>query len=372
MEFSFDESPNLFKFATSELSQDAFLCWLFEHIRLKTNGIVYEVANDLLNLIIKKFNEGNSDLPVSDLTDYSLVIDQQVHNIDVLLTFESKGNSEKIYIIIEDKISSGESRKNQPEYYADKLKVKDSKAIIIPVLFKTGYATANEQEKFEDRKVIFIGYHDIYQLFSYYIYEMQENIILSSWWTNFYSKYYAPIELANGYTINPTVTLKELNRIVKKQLFPETIVFRKISDYLFDDISQGFLTNMYSVQGKGHIDWHFELSKENWLDKEKNIAVSLYFIWDTYDFSLVVKTSPFQYKPRKKLTDSERKEYITTQETIKTEIKRVKHINWKLTNYYLQIAQMNGIQSIPMDHLKRKIKEEIYQISTEIDKIMGL
>lgn len=378
IELELPETPNLFKFATSELSQDAFICWLFEHCRLKTNDIVYKVANDLLNLILKKYKDINENFFVSDLSDYSLTIDRQVLNIDVLLEFQSA--NEKIYIIIEDKTESGESKKNQPESYVEKLRETLKKAlgkqatdaVIIPVLFKTGYTSTNKQKEFAKREVIFIGYEDIHQFFSTYKNEMIENIILNSWWLNFYNKYYNPIKFANSYTITPAMTLKDFTKDVKEKEFPEVIAFRKITEYLFADVDNEVLTNTYSVQGKGHIDWHFELKKNNWLNGEKNITVNLYFIWDTYDFNLVIKTSLLKYKPKKKLTESEQETYIKAREMIKGELKTVlKKSDWKLSNYYLQIAQMKGIQNIPLESLRKKITEEVHLVSDELDKIMG-
>lgn len=366
------ETPNLFKFATSELSQDAFLCWLFDHIRFNTNNVVYDVANELLNFIIKKYIKLNSDFRFKDIHDYSLEIKQQLHNIDVLLELTPKDGSEKIYIIIEDKTFSGESRKNQPESYAAELKKQDSKATIIQVLFKTAYTSTNERKKYEDRNIIFIGYKDIYKLFSVFQNDMHENLILNSWWMNFINSFYNPIQIANSYNINPTITLKDFTKVAKDKKFPKKIAFQKITNYLFDEIGHGFLTNIYSVQGKGHIDWHLELKKDNWLDEERNIAVNLYFIWDTYDFNLVIKTSLLKYKPKKKLTESEHEEYIKAREMIKVELKTVlKKSDWKLSNYYLQIAQMKGIQTIPLKNLKKKITEEVHLVSEELDKIMG-
>ncbi|TKC16417.1 hypothetical protein [Robertmurraya kyonggiensis] len=372
IELELPETPNLFKFATSELSQDAFLCWLFEHIRLKTNDVVYDVANELLNFIIKKYIEVNIDFQFRNIHDYSLEIKQQLHNIDVLLKLTPKDGSEKIYIIIEDKTYSGESRKNQPESYAAKIKKRDSKSTIIQVLFKTAYTSTGERKKFEDRNIIFIGYKDIYELFSVFQNDMHENLILNSWWMNFIKQYYNPIKFANSYTITPAMTLKDITKDVKDKEFPEKIAFQKISDYLFDEIGQEVLINTYSVQGKGHIDWHFELKKDNWVIKEKNITVNLYFIWNTYDFNLVIKTSLLKYKPKKKLTESEQEAYIKAREMIKVELKTVlKKSDWKLSNYYLQIAQMKGIQTLPLEILKKKITEEVHLVSDELDKIMG-
>ncbi|MFT4415570.1 hypothetical protein ACLM5H_17075 [Fredinandcohnia humi] len=369
--FRKSNGPNLFSFATSELSQDAFLCWLFEHLKKDNHGVTNKVAKHLLDTIVDKYTQLNPNQNHTNLRSYTLKsIKQQVYNIDILLTFESDIQSEKLYMIIEDKVSSGESRENQPEYYADKLKIKDSNAQVISVLFKTGYASQKERKDFERRKIVFIGNEEIYDVFSSYGLEMKDNVILNSWCVQFCERNYIPIHRANLLQINPTTTLKSYSIISRKFKLPESIVFNKLTDFLFSTISSGFQIKRFSFQGKGHVDWHFELTKENWSSKEKNISISIYFIWDTFDFSLVIKSSPFTYKPLKKLTDSEKKEYMATRDTLKLELKKNSSFNWKLTNYYLQIAQMENIQKITLDSLKDKIIEDVSFISSEIDHLM--
>ncbi|MFX9788013.1 hypothetical protein ABTP22_19295, partial [Acinetobacter baumannii] len=86
--------------------------------------IAYKVAKHFLDDILDEFIALNSNFVFDNFSGYSVKkIEQQVHNIDILLTLESSIRTEKIYIIIEDKIHSGESRENQPEYYARKLKI---------------------------------------------------------------------------------------------------------------------------------------------------------------------------------------------------------------------------------------------------------
>lgn len=52
------KKPNLFNFATSELSQDAFLCYLFNFAKeeYKENIKEYELANFILRELLKKCN----------------------------------------------------------------------------------------------------------------------------------------------------------------------------------------------------------------------------------------------------------------------------------------------------------------------------
>lgn len=51
------KKPNLFEFATSELSQDAFLCYLSSYGKkeyVNSNPNEYEIGNNFLNKILKE------------------------------------------------------------------------------------------------------------------------------------------------------------------------------------------------------------------------------------------------------------------------------------------------------------------------------
>jgi hypothetical protein len=86
----------------------------------------------------------------------------------------------------------------------------------------------------------------------------------------------------------------------------------------------------------------------------------------------VIKTSLFKYKPLKQLSADERSEYVAAKEAIQSQIKMMKTIDWKMTNHYLQIAQMKNIQDISLTSLKKRINEEVILISSkEIDQIKG-
>lgn len=363
------EKPNLFQFATSELSQDAFLCWLFAHLSKNTSSdeSAYKVAKQLLKEILAKFKQLHPGFHIGELTSYSLKIEQQVKQIDILLTLESKIDKEKIYVIIEDKTNSGESRKNQPEYYAKKLVATDAEAVIIPAILKTGYVKPEIQAQYAKRKIVFIGHEDIYGIFSTYVREIESDVILQSWWNHFYETYYVPIEQAKSLQVDPNKPLKLFNRLYRENSFPESIIFKKITAYLFADLTDRFTTKLFSVQGKGHVDWHYQIKRKYWQSTTMNIAINIYFIWDTYKFSLVLKTAPFHYKPFKRLSEAEKEAYTQAKKLIQSKLQ----VDWKMTNYYLQIAQMKGIETIPLGDLKMKIKKEINQIANQIDTILA-
>lgn len=124
---------NIFYFATKELSQDAFICWLVNWKNFeKENKELNIVADKFLNLIFKKAKKdynGNTKI---------LEILPQEKNCDILIRLYNG-----YYIIIEDKIFTkehmvAESKKKQLESY--KTTIKNSTGInekkIITVYYK--------------------------------------------------------------------------------------------------------------------------------------------------------------------------------------------------------------------------------------------
>lgn len=125
--------PNIFNYATSELTQDAFITWL-----LNWANPLYSDENELLHNLGTTFLK--SLLSLQDIriegiiTDYS--VQQQHHKIDVFVKF--KVGDIKYGIIVEDKVHTADHNKQLERY----LKIiKDSKTCdnIVPVYFKTGY-----------------------------------------------------------------------------------------------------------------------------------------------------------------------------------------------------------------------------------------
>jgi len=101
--------PNLFDFATSELSQDAFFCWLLSWLKKDYEGgyelkkIAFEllqaITGDQLNL---KYHLVNGQVNVH----------RQVNNIDIMVELLSYDR----VIIIEDKIHGHDSKSKQKKY----------------------------------------------------------------------------------------------------------------------------------------------------------------------------------------------------------------------------------------------------------------
>jgi hypothetical protein len=98
---------NLFFYATSELSQDAFICWLLSHAMpkfLEQDKVLAECAKELIRLMLT--NRGKSDKVV--VTN----IKKQYKNIDILVVV-----NRDTYIVIEDKTFTGQ-HDNQINRYA--------------------------------------------------------------------------------------------------------------------------------------------------------------------------------------------------------------------------------------------------------------
>jgi len=140
---------NLFKYATSELSQDAFLCYLasFALEEYKSDDVLKACAKDLLNLFVQDIDAKNVVLKK---------IERQWKNIDVLLTAICDGVTYKI--IIEDKVFSSE-HSNQLIRYKDEVCKAYSECKVYGVYYKTGFqcdmrAMDNAKYKIIDRKVM--------------------------------------------------------------------------------------------------------------------------------------------------------------------------------------------------------------------------
>ena len=114
---------NIFDFATSELSQDAFICWCLNWLNYKSSEL-RALAVDLL----KEFGEED----VSD--NQEILIKRQFKKIDILVVLKGLN---RVYII-EDKVHSSES-KDQIKKYKEEIRKEYKNSEIKTVYFKTGF-----------------------------------------------------------------------------------------------------------------------------------------------------------------------------------------------------------------------------------------
>lgn len=127
--------PNIFSYATSELSQDAFICWLLQWAASDLKAI-----NPKLNECGTKFIDAlflRSGKTKPEYID-SIEVKKQVENIDVLVLIkETSGDVHAI--IIEDKTDTKHHSMQLERYYKivrDKFKIPEKN--IIPIYLKTG------------------------------------------------------------------------------------------------------------------------------------------------------------------------------------------------------------------------------------------
>ena len=122
--------PNLFAYATSELSQDAIICWLMEWGKQEnkdTNRELHQLGKLFLDSLFDKFD--NIEIPRKYNT---IKIKKQYKNIDVFCVINNK-----YALIIEDKTNT-KNHSKQLEKYLNEIKKKFDESDILPIYFKTG------------------------------------------------------------------------------------------------------------------------------------------------------------------------------------------------------------------------------------------
>lgn len=364
--------PNLFRFATSELSQDAFICWLFEYINFKEPSLEKEIAEELLHTIFRKFQFYNPEYISGNLMQSTLqTIETQWNDVDVLLEFECKNIPEqKLMILIEDKTYSGESRKNQVEYYYDKVGEHYDEALIIPIILKTGYVPQEERKKLDMRNIVLISTEDIHNILQSKHIHLEENPVIYYWWQNFLECYYKPIQRAEDLCLGSSTTLEDIQTIINQNEgdYSAQRIFERLIQYLFVNLNEQFSTKFFTIQGKGHIDLHYEVTKEDWKDEERNIQITIVFVWDKNSFKLAARIVPHQYRPYKNLPDKDKEDYEKVKKTLKNTIRKKGFENWSITNYKWQFAKMKDIEHYPLDILGDSVVTEIDRLAELVDE----
>jgi len=127
-----NNQPSIFKYATSELSQDAAIMWLLEWakpLNQEKNPKLHQIGISLLKSL---YNLTDSTLEGFD----TIIIKPQVKKIDILV--EVISGEKKTAILIEDKIKSSH-HSNQLKRYLDYINSTNEYDLVIPVYFKTGF-----------------------------------------------------------------------------------------------------------------------------------------------------------------------------------------------------------------------------------------
>ncbi|MBQ7562318.1 MAG: PD-(D/E)XK nuclease family protein [Synergistaceae bacterium] len=116
------DSTNLFKYATKELSQDAFICWLMSFALKENHGKNPALESCALDLLHK--------IPGLETAKEISCIERQSYNIDVLLTVGDN------YVIIEDKVYNDTYEGQIPGYKQKLVNADIDPEKIICVLYK--------------------------------------------------------------------------------------------------------------------------------------------------------------------------------------------------------------------------------------------
>lgn len=122
--------PNLFKFATSELSQDAFICWLISYADPKYSEVAPALHKTGTHLLEKLLSINAGKEKPSSIQ--SVKVTQQLYKIDVLVVINGE-----YAILIEDKVNTKHHGNQLKGYFARLSKDYDTSKIHL-IFFKTG------------------------------------------------------------------------------------------------------------------------------------------------------------------------------------------------------------------------------------------
>lgn len=95
------KQPSLFRYATSELSQDAVICWLLEWANHKENQVLQKLAIDLISFLYCLANKNENSIEKVELID---LLKRQYLKIDVYS--RARINEKTVLFIIEDKTTA--------------------------------------------------------------------------------------------------------------------------------------------------------------------------------------------------------------------------------------------------------------------------
>ncbi len=165
--------PNLFNYATGELSQDAMLCWMFDWANTD-HSVMRPFAMSILKFIFMKHQYKFDD--VNDVI--KIEIKKQHKNIDVLILVHFPGRI--LPIIIEDKTNSL-NHSNQLQTYMDAIQeeCETNKSMESPlgVYYKTGYLYSKERNEANENGYIVMGKPEIASLIEPYSGRFQCDIL---------------------------------------------------------------------------------------------------------------------------------------------------------------------------------------------------
>ncbi len=130
------DRPNLFQYATSELSQDAFICWLAawaNPLFKAADADLHEIGQQFVLSMIRK---EKADYHQSTLK--TVKVSRQVGKLDVLIEVNKK-LPDQLAILVEDKTHTSNHSDQLNRYYGQVKELGYTENQMIPLYFKTGY-----------------------------------------------------------------------------------------------------------------------------------------------------------------------------------------------------------------------------------------
>lgn len=182
---------NLFDFATKELTQDAFISWLLSNYKDKEIG---SITISFLNFLTNNYFK-NKDIQ-------EIIIHRQYNKIDILVDIFLKINNEKVSLIIEDKVDSGE-HSNQLWRYKNWIENNNYYSSFNKnffIFYKTSYIWLEDKKIIEKDKW---DCFDVFQISKFWnLYKNSENSLI---------KMYANYVLAKANNLSNKTLPKENN-----------------------------------------------------------------------------------------------------------------------------------------------------------------
>lgn len=125
-ESAYMESPNLFEFATSELSQDAFLCWLMSWSQETHRSLDKNLHDTSVDFVSMMFNVHGIPVPKIE----KIEITRQFQGLDILAIINNT-----YAVLIEDKTFT-KNHSNQLERYREAVEMAYPDKIQLPIYYK--------------------------------------------------------------------------------------------------------------------------------------------------------------------------------------------------------------------------------------------
>jgi hypothetical protein len=223
-------SQNIFNYATSELSQDAFISLLIAWFDSDKKELK-EISKDFISLLYYKYSGKKLKFSESD----TIKIIQQHHKIDVY--FELVNNEKTIPFIIEDKTWT-EPHSGQLLKYVKKVKnrLNISENEIVKIFFKTGHITEKDLSETESTDYKIIDTKCMYDFLKEY---EADNIIFKD-----YKEYLAENFYNNLYENGKKKGLKDWKSGDVYKRYVQYAIIEKIkNDILNSNVENLFLKN---------------------------------------------------------------------------------------------------------------------------------